>query len=51
MKKLALLAVLLIAATIAVMLLWPELYVCDRSKPQGPAIGQVLRIMGCTAER
>jgi hypothetical protein len=45
---LAILAALLVAATLGVMLLWPELYLCDRSKPAGPAIGQVQRIMGCT---
>lgn len=54
MKKpvmLAILLALLIGATVAVMWKWPELYTCDRSKPAGPAIGQVLRIMGCPDSR
>ena len=51
MKIYALLALLLIAVTLATMLIWPELFVCDRSKPAGPAIGGVLRIMGCTGGR
>jgi hypothetical protein len=48
---LAILLALLVAATVAVMLKWPELYTCDQSKPAGPAIGHVLRIMGCQGAR
>lgn len=48
---LAILLALLVAATVAVMVKWPELYTCDRSKPAGPAIGKVQRIMGCPGGR
>lgn len=49
MHRYLLLAVLLFAALIFAMWMWPERFFCDGSEPKGMTIG--IRITGCPGPR